>query len=244
MGFGLLHELIPVEWNELKGYCQHTADLIPASKNLDGEQRKVLQMDMNLLPETLFSVLCSGAFVILVVRQAEKTHRGAVERAEQIIRCLSPERIVDDPRILSQPEVPERIWSLMMSKDVESTLKRAPVSEVVVLPSMRLEEEKSMSRVGTNVLTAFMMTLPIWGMYSIWPEKFSIRIGFIFFLVFLPTYSFWRARKLNFVQRAEAERLLRRMTRSEIIRILQTTKAGPEKTSKPTNKDAIHPEAE
>lgn len=70
-------------------------------------------MDTQFIFDSLFFLVFFGGLAVFIERKTIASHREVIDRAEQIIRALSPERIIDDPRILNQPEIPERVFSFM-----------------------------------------------------------------------------------------------------------------------------------
>lgn len=74
--------------------------------------------------------------VALSVKMVKPLHED-LRRAEEIIRTLPAEQIVDNPHILSQPRVPELVRSLMTKQEIRDISARPPIDEVVLLPEMR-----------------------------------------------------------------------------------------------------------
>lgn len=198
-------------------------------------------MDAEFFLSVFVFVTCSAVFAVLVIRRLGEMYRDDVERAKQILRRLPTERIVDDPRILSQPEIPEQMLSFIAARRVRGILSRDPINEVTILPFTQQPDEKRISRVGANALWALFINALLWEIWFTLIGEVSAIIGLVFFCVSVFVYLLWRARKSNFESRGKAERLLRRMTRSEITEVLQLAKIRMETPDKRTDKTSFSP---
>lgn len=88
---------------------------------------------LSLVISTLIG-LFAGVFIDTRMRA---TFREDVRRAEQLVRRMRAEHVVDNPRVLSQPLVPEQVMRLMTSQEIGEVLQRPRIDEVVVLPEIR-----------------------------------------------------------------------------------------------------------
>ena len=199
------------------------------------------KVDAEFFLSVFIFVTCSAAFAVLVIRRLGEMYRDDVERAKQILRRLPIERIVDDPRILSQPEIPEQILSFITARRIRGILSRDPINEVTILPFIQQPDEKRISRVGANALAALFINALLWEIWFTLIGEVSAIIGLVFFCVSVFAYLLWRTRKSNFESRGKAERLLRRMTRSEITEVLQLAKIRMETPDKRTDKTPFSP---
>ena len=198
-------------------------------------------MDIEFFLAVLFFVTGFAAFAVLVMRKLAELHRDDVERAKQLLCRLPAERILDDPRILCQPEIPEQISTFIAARRVRDILSRDPINEVPVLPMMQKPGESRMARVGGNVLAALFVNVFLWEILLTLIGEIPATIGFTFFCVSILVYLLWRARKSNALSRGKAERLLRRMTRSEITEVLQLAKRRMEAPDEQADKTLFSP---
>lgn len=198
-------------------------------------------MDIEFFLAVLFFATGFAAFAVLVMRKLAELHRDDVERAKQLLCRLPAERILDDPRILCQPEIPEQISTFIAARRVRDILSRDPINEVPVLPMMQKPGESRMARVGGNVLAALFVNLFLWEILLTLIGEIPATIGFTFFCVSILVYLLWRARKSNALSRGKAERLLRRMTRSEITEVLQLAKRRIETPDEQADKTLFSP---
>ena len=198
-------------------------------------------MDIEFFLAVLFFVTGFATFAVLVMRKLAELHRDDVERAKQLLCRLPAERILDDPRILCQPEIPEQISTFIAARRIRYILSRDPINEVPVLPMMQKPGESRMTRVGGNVLAALFVNLFLWEILLTLIGEIPATIGFTFFCVSILVYLLWRARKSNALSRGKAERLLRRMTRSEITEVLQLAKRRMETPDEQVDKTLFSP---
>lgn len=198
-------------------------------------------MDIEFFLAVLFFVTGFAAFAVLVMRKLAELHRDDVERAKQLLCRLPAARILDDPRILCQPEIPEQISTFIAARRIRDILSRDPINEVPVLPMMQKPGESRMARVGGNVLAALFVNLFLWEILLTLIGEIPATIGFTFFCVSILVYLLWRARKSNALSRGKAERLLRRMTRSEITEVLQLAKRRMETPDEQADKTLFSP---
>lgn len=198
-------------------------------------------MDTELFLTVLVSVTCFTAFAVLVMRKLAELPRDDVGRAKQLLCRLPVERILDDQRILCQPEIPEQISTFIEVRRIRDILSRNPINEVSILPMMQQSGENRMSRMGGNILTALVMNSLLWELWLTLIGEIPALIGFPFFCVSILVYILWRARKSNALSRDKAERLLRRMTRSEITEVLQLAKRRMEAPDKQADKTFFSP---
>lgn len=87
------------------------------------------------------SIVLAGWVGIAIDRKIMAAFHEDVRRAEQLVRSLPAEQIVDNPRLLSQAKVPEQVMRLMTSREVREILRRPPMDEVVVLPVGRTDSD-------------------------------------------------------------------------------------------------------
>lgn len=87
------------------------------------------------------SIVLAGWVGITIDRTIMAAFHEDVRRAEQLVRSLPAEQIVDNPRLLSQAKVPEQVMRLMTSREVREILRRPPMDEVVVLPVGRTDSD-------------------------------------------------------------------------------------------------------
>lgn len=198
-------------------------------------------MDTEFFFTVLVFVAGLAPFAVFVMRKFAELHGDDVERAKQLLCRLPAERILDDPRILCQPEIPEQISTFIAARRIRDILSRDPINEVSILPMLRQAGENRMSRIGGNVLTALVTNALLWELWLTLIGEIPAIIGFTFFCVSILVYILWRARKSNTLSRDKAERLLRRMTRSEITEILQLAKRRMEAPDKQADKTLFSP---
>lgn len=91
---------------------------------------------MDILALVISTLICLFVGVVIDTRMTA-TFREDVRRAEQLVRRMRAEHVVDNPRVLSQPLVPEQVMRLMTSQEVREVLQRPRIDEVVVLPEIR-----------------------------------------------------------------------------------------------------------
>lgn len=91
---------------------------------------------MDIPPLVISTLIC--AFVgVLIDMRAAAMFREEVRRAEQLVRRMRAEHVVDNPRVLSQLLVPEQVMRLMTSQEIREVLQRPRIDEVAVLPAVR-----------------------------------------------------------------------------------------------------------
>lgn len=198
-------------------------------------------MDTELSLTVLVSVAVFALLAVFVMRKLAELHGDDVERAKQLLCRLPAERILDDPRILCQPEIPEQISTFIAVRRIRDILSRDPINEVSILPMMQQPGENRISRMGGNILAALVMNTLLWELCLTLIGEIPATIGFTFFCVSILVYILWRARTSNALSRDKAERLLRRMTRSEITEVLQLAKRRMEAPDKQTDKTLFSP---
>lgn len=179
-------------------------------------------MDTEFILDSLFFLVFFGGLAVFIGRKTTASHREAVDRAEQIIRALSPEHIIDDPHILNQPEIPERMFSFMTKQQVRDILTRDLIDDVIVLPRVRKKDERRISWIGNAIFEAILIATFTTMLYTVCRMEPAIIIGVVFLFVYCIAYSIWRPYRI--VPKEKIERLLRRMTRDEAIEVLQLAK--------------------
>lgn len=195
-------------------------------------------MDIEFILDSLLFLIFFGGLAVFIERKTTASHREVVDRAEQIMRALSPERIIDDPRILNQPEIPERMFSFMTKQQVHNILTRDPIDDVIVLPRVRKKDARRISWIGNAIFEAILIATFTTMLYTVCRMKPAIIIGVVFFFIYCIASSVWRSCRI--VPKEKMERLLRRLTRDEAIETLQLAKIRSAAPGKQTGKASRH----
>ena len=98
-------------------------------------------MDVGDIGTWAISILLAGLVGIAIDRKIRTAFHEDVRRAEQLVRRLSAEQIVDNPRLLSQAKVPEQVMRLMTGQEIREILRRPPINEIDVLPVGRTDPD-------------------------------------------------------------------------------------------------------
>lgn len=96
-------------------------------------------MDTGEIGPWVIIIVITAWVGIVLDRRMKATFHEDRRRAEQLVRHLPAERIVDNPRLLGQTGVPEQVMRLMTSQEIREILRRPPVDEIVVLPAGRTD---------------------------------------------------------------------------------------------------------